>query len=149
MDPPAQPKSTDAEEPKELKEIATRSSSANSQPSPVPRSSSQTSLNKSVHVHSHRASFAENLRNAPPSPRAQRHPSFTQAALQDLLNHPPASKQPNPRFAGREWRDVTVAELVSTDDVRWADIDTSVEDATRVRTCRSPSSFSYFPNWTG
>ncbi|KAG8158288.1 hypothetical protein KVR01_012049 [Diaporthe batatas] len=98
------------------------------------RSPSSSSLHKSVHSHAHRSSFAENLRNhhAPPSPRTSRHPSFTQAAVQDLINHPPSSRQPNPRFAGRDWREVQVGELVAlnTDEVRWVDLDSSVEEAT-------------------
>lgn len=98
------------------------------------RSPSSSSLHKSVHSHAHRSSFAENLRNhhAPPSPRTSRHPSFTQAAVQELINHPPSSRQPNPKFAGRDWREVQVGELVAlnTDEVRWVDLDSSVEEAT-------------------
>jgi hypothetical protein len=98
------------------------------------RSPSSSSLHKSVHSHAHRSSFAENLRNhhAPPSPRTSRHPSFTQAAVQELINHPPSSRQPNPKFAGRDWREVQVGELVAlnTDEVRWVDMDSSVEEAT-------------------
>ncbi|KAK7416967.1 cell separation during budding [Neonectria punicea] len=78
----------------------------------------------------HRQSFVEGLRNAPSSPRSQRHPSFTQAALQDLLNHPPANKHANPRFAGRDWRDVSIGELVSPEDIRWIELDSSIEEAT-------------------
>lgn len=100
-------------------------------PPPVARSPSQSSLTKGVP--SHRQSFAENLRNPPPSPRAQRHPSFTQAAVQELLNKPPPNRQPDPRFANRDWRDVQLGELVSQDDVHWVDLDTSVEEATMVR----------------
>ncbi|KJZ76202.1 Protein SDS23 [Hirsutella minnesotensis 3608] len=78
----------------------------------------------------HRQSFAENLRNIPPSPR-HRHPSLTQAAVQELLNHPPhGNKYGNPKFSGREWRDITIGELVSPDDVAWVEMDSSVEDAT-------------------
>ncbi|KAK8076184.1 sds23/moc1 [Apiospora phragmitis] len=69
---------------------------------------------------------------ATPVPRSARHPSLTQAALQDLLNHPPTSKAHNPRFAGRDWRDVAVGELASKDDVKWVTMDTSVEEATMV-----------------
>jgi hypothetical protein len=100
--------------------------------SPVPHLPQRTSSSSSIHKHAHRHSFAESLRGLPPSPRSQRHPSLTQAAVQDLLNHPPAPRQQNPRFAGRDWRDVAIGELVSKDDVKWAELDTSVEDATRV-----------------
>lgn len=99
----------------------------------VERSNSQTSLHKAGHVPSHRQSFAENQRHPPPSPRSQRHPSFTQQAIQDLLNHPPTNRLPNPRFAGRDWRDIALGELVSPDDVKWTEMDTSVEEATMVR----------------
>ncbi|KAK8022484.1 sds23/moc1 [Apiospora rasikravindrae] len=99
-------------------------------PSRSHSSSSITRMNS--HGHSHRHSLAENLRGLPPSPRSQRHPSLTQAAIQDLLNHPPTSKAHNPRFAGRDWRDVAVGELASKDDVKWVTMDTSVEEATMV-----------------
>ncbi|KAI8953265.1 hypothetical protein F4801DRAFT_576719 [Xylaria longipes] len=113
------------------------SSELSASPAPVPtppppqRTPSSSSLHKSsiASAHSHRSSFAENLRGLPSSPRSHRHPSFTQAALQDLLNHPPASRQHNPRFAGRDWFDIAIGELVSDDDVRWVDMNTSVEDA--------------------
>src|SRR3978361_1496572 len=76
----------------------------------------------------HRSSFAENLRH---SPRSQRHPSFTQAAVQELLNHPPTSKTGDPRFVGRDWRQICIGELVSKTDVRWAEFDIGVEQATK------------------
>ena len=82
---------------------------------------------------SHRSSFAENLRSHPPSPRSQRHPSFTQAAVQELLNHPPATKPANPNFVGRDWRQIRVGELVRNDDVRFVESSTGVEDATKVQ----------------
>src|SRR6201992_4416209 len=80
-------------------------------------------------INNHRSSFAENLRQ---SPRSQRHPSFTQAAVQELLNYPPASRSGDPRFAGRDWREIHVGELVQKSDVRWAELDTGVEQATKV-----------------
>lgn len=103
-------------------------------PPPPHRTPSSSSLHKASmsSAHNHRSSFAENLRGLPSSPRSQRHPSFTQSAIQDLLNHPPASRQHNPRFAGRDWRDIAAGELISDDDVRWVNMDTSVEDASMV-----------------
>ncbi|KAK0610439.1 hypothetical protein B0T17DRAFT_113401 [Bombardia bombarda] len=116
---------------------ATASSASNSAsplsaplPSPPERSSSQTGAQKPGHVATHRQSFAENQRYPPPSPRGQRHPSFTQQAIQDLMNHPPSNRHPNPRFAGRDWRDINLGELAMPDEVRWVELDTSVQDAT-------------------
>ncbi|CAK7201880.1 cell separation during budding [Sporothrix eucalyptigena] len=77
------------------------------------RSPSRSSLRHSSS--SHRHSFAENLRNPPPSPRSLRQPSFTQQ-VQGLLNHPPPQRQPHPRFAGRDWHDISLGELVSEED---------------------------------
>lgn len=108
-------------------------STSPSHPGLPQRSPSSSSLHKGS-IHAHRSSFAENLRNhhTPSSPRTSRHPSFTQAAVQELMAHPPPSRQPNPRFAGRDWRDVQLGELVSLnpDEVRWVDLDSSVEEAT-------------------
>lgn len=67
----------------------------------------------------------------PSSPR-HRPPSLTQAAVQELMNHPPTKKQSDPKFAGRDWRDITVGELVSPEDVCWVELDDSVEEATKV-----------------
>ncbi|KAK9783536.1 hypothetical protein AB5N19_04305 [Seiridium cardinale] len=106
-----------------------KEAAAASTPAPPSRSNSSSSIHR---MQSHRQSFAENLRGLPPSPHRQRHPSFTQAAIQDLLNHPPTTRPQNPRFAGRDWRDVHVGELVSKEDLKWADMDTSVEDATMI-----------------
>ena len=93
------------------------------------RSSSQSS----GHIAAHRQSFVDNQRHPPPpSPRSQRHPSFTQQAIQDLVNNPPTNTHANPRFAGRDWRQVAIGELASPDDVSWAELDTSVEEATMV-----------------
>ncbi|KAK3384806.1 hypothetical protein B0H63DRAFT_171385 [Podospora didyma] len=107
-------------------------------PSPPELSNSQSSQHKSAHVGSHRQSFAENQRHPPPSPRSQRHPSFTQQAIQELLNHPPTNRHPNPRFVGRDWRDISLGEL-APDEARWAELDTSIEDATMALLKGNPS----------
>lgn len=83
----------------------------------------------------HRSSFAENLRH---SPRSQRHPSFTQAAVQELLNHPQTTKTGDPRFVGRDWRNIRVGELVQRSDVRWAELNTPIESATKLLTEAGP-----------
>ncbi|KAL9095519.1 MAG: hypothetical protein Q9165_002390 [Trypethelium subeluteriae] len=80
----------------------------------------------------HRQSFAENLRANPHSPRS-RHPSFSQQALQDLLNNPPVSKSDDNKFAGRDWRQIQLGEIIDTDEVRFVEADISVEEATNVR----------------
>ncbi|KAM0277538.1 hypothetical protein ACHAQH_005737 [Verticillium albo-atrum] len=126
-----------------LKDAATvpeQSSSAPAAPVSIQRTPSQSSITKtSTHTSAHRSSFAENMRNAPGSPRSQRHPSFTQAAVQELLNHPPAAnKYSNPRFAGRDWRDISVNELVSPEDVKWATLETSVEEASMTLVKHAP-----------
>ncbi|KAI1435882.1 hypothetical protein GGR50DRAFT_279551 [Xylaria sp. CBS 124048] len=113
------------------KEPTGSESSSSSGPTPPRRTPSSSSLHKSSisSSHGHRSSFAENLRGLPSSPRSQRHLSFTQSAVQDLIKYPPPSRQHNPRFAGRDWRDIAIGELISENDVRWVNMDTSVEDA--------------------
>ncbi|KAL7904073.1 hypothetical protein GGI35DRAFT_245031 [Trichoderma velutinum] len=106
-------------------DIPSRLTEAKASPSPH-RSPSSSSTSKA----SHRQSFTEGFRNPPPSPR-HRHPSLTQAAIQDLLIHQPSTnKHQNPKFVGREWRDITLGELISTEDVSWIEIGDSVEEAT-------------------
>ncbi|KIX06808.1 uncharacterized protein Z518_04784 [Rhinocladiella mackenziei CBS 650.93] len=78
----------------------------------------------------HRQSFHE-LRGHPPSPRSQRQPSISQLAVQELIDNPPM-KNPDPKFAGRDWTTVKVKELVNPDDLRFVDIDTGVEAATNL-----------------
>jgi hypothetical protein len=95
----------------------------------IPSRKSTSSPSPSNGSGSHRASFAENLRH---SPRSQRHPSFTQSAVQELLQHPPVSRPSDPRFTGRDWKSIHVGELVQQSDVRWIELGTSVEDATKV-----------------
>ena len=78
---------------------------------------------------SHRQSFSD-IQRHPPSPRANRQPSISQLAVQDLYDNPPHSS--DSRFAGRDWRSIQVNELTSPDDLRFVEADTSVEDATNV-----------------
>ena len=81
---------------------------------------------------SHRQSFSDQLRGLPPSPRASRNLSFSQAQMQELLNNPPTAGTADPAFAGRDWRTITVDELVNQDDLRFVELDTGVEAATNV-----------------
>ncbi|KZF18876.1 hypothetical protein L228DRAFT_251740 [Xylona heveae TC161] len=79
-----------------------------------------------------RQSFSENLRGIPPSPRAQRQPSLSQAAVQELLNHPPVAKSADPAFDGRDWRTIRVGEIVKDEEVHFVELDTGVEHATKI-----------------
>ena len=119
------------------------SSLSTAAPPAMERNSSQSSTHKSGHMASHRQNFVENQRYPPPSPRDRRHPSFTQQALLEIMNHNPSNKHPNPRYAGRDWRDIGVGELAAPEDVRWADLDLSVQDATMVRPSGWPTAAVY------
>lgn len=81
----------------------------------------------------HRQSFSESLRGLPPSPRSQRHPSLSHAAVQELMNNPPVTGPVDPAFVGRDWRTIQVGELVTTAELRFVELDTGVEAATNVR----------------
>lgn len=85
-----------------------------------------------VHSHAHRQSFTEQMRGLPPSPRASRHLSLSQAQIQDLLNNPPTAGTADPAFAGRDWQHISVGELVHK-DVTFVELDTGIEAATNVR----------------
>ncbi|KAH6614721.1 hypothetical protein B0J18DRAFT_306118 [Chaetomium sp. MPI-SDFR-AT-0129] len=106
---------------------------------PMERNNSQSSTHKPSHISAHRQSFVENQRYIPPSPRDRRHPSLTQQAVLELMNHPPPNRHPNPRYAGRDWRDITVGELAVPEEVKWADLDLSVQDATMLLVKQNPS----------
>jgi hypothetical protein len=98
-------------------------------PAPVETPPHNGNASPSSNIINHRSSFAEISRH---SSRSQRHPSFTQAAVQELLNHPPAGKTADPRFVGRDWRQIHVGELVQKSDVRWAELDSDIEQTTKV-----------------
>ncbi|KAI9724591.1 MAG: cell separation during budding [Chrysothrix sp. TS-e1954] len=80
----------------------------------------------------HRQSWSQDLRGMPPSPRSQRHASLSQQSLQELLAYqPPAIQADNP-FSGRDWRRITIGEVIDPGEVHFAELDTSVEDATNL-----------------
>ncbi|KAL8829469.1 MAG: hypothetical protein Q9170_006157 [Blastenia crenularia] len=83
-------------------------------------------------IQSHRQSFTESLRGHPPSPRATRQPSLSQAQLQELLNNPPTAGTSDARFSERDWQTVGVGELCDPADLRFVEFDTGIEDATNV-----------------
>lgn len=82
--------------------------------------------------HQHRHSLSDSLRGAPGSPRSRRQPSLTQAAIQSLIDNPPAPNHVNPAFVGRDWREISIGELVSPKDLKFVEIDTGIEDATNI-----------------
>ncbi|OGE58347.1 hypothetical protein PENARI_c001G03561 [Penicillium arizonense] len=107
---------------------------------PSPRSSTDSrSSTRNLRVshmpapnHQHRQSLSESLRGPPGSPRARRQPSLTQSAIQSLIDNPPPPKQSDPAFIGRDWREISIGELVSPDDLKFVELDTGIEDATNV-----------------
>lgn len=101
-------------------------------PSPSASKESLTRSPPSPHLSSHRQSFTENLRGHPSSPRAHRQPSLSQQAFQDLLNNPPIGQREDSKFAGRDWRSIQAWEVIDAGEVRFVELDTSVEDATNL-----------------
>ncbi|KAK3622989.1 cell separation during budding [Elasticomyces elasticus] len=100
------------------------------QTSQQPRKDSSLQPSPSV---SHRASFAENLRGYPTSPRTTRAPSFSGQALTDLLMQPSTkSNGDEAKFRGRDWRTVQVGEIVDSAEVRFVELDTSIEHTTKL-----------------
>lgn len=82
--------------------------------------------------HPHRQSFHEQLRGLPPSPRATRHLSLSQAQIQELLNNPPVAGTADPKFAGRDWQHIQVGELIDPRNLHFVELDTGIEAATNV-----------------
>lgn len=78
----------------------------------------------------HRQSFSDS--RYPSSPRSTRQPSLSSIAVQELIDNPPHRTAADPRFANRDWRTIRVGELTSPDDLRFIDINSSVEEATNV-----------------
>ncbi|KAH8422783.1 cell separation during budding [Aspergillus melleus] len=89
-------------------------------------------LSHGLSNHQHRHSLSETLRGAPGSPRSRRQPSLNQAAIQSLIDNPPAPNHADPAFAGRDWREISIGELVSPEDLKFVEIDTGIEEATNV-----------------
>ena len=87
----------------------------------------------SNHRHRHSNSLSDVLRGVTPaSTRSRRQPSLTQAALQSLIDNPPVRNADNPAFAGRDWRQISIGELVTPDDLGFVELDTGIEEATQV-----------------
>lgn len=81
----------------------------------------------------HRQSWSQELRGGLPALNSQRHGSLNQQALQELLTNAPPMDKAETRFANRDWKHIQVKEVVDADEVHFAEIDTSVEEATNVR----------------
>ena len=116
--------------------VAVPSSSNEALRSPPPAAPVRTPSLRQGYMQSpsptHRQSFGEGLRH-PPSPRVGRQPSLSHVGAQDLWNNPPRAGSPDPVFVGRDWQGISAGELVVADDVRFADLDTTVEIVTGVR----------------
>lgn len=109
--------------------IASPRSSTESRAPPIPNQTPRLSNVSSNHRH--RQSFSESLRT-PGSPRSRRPSSLTHSAIQSLIDNPPVPNCTNLQFAGRDWRHVSIGELVSPDDLRFVEVDTGIEEATNV-----------------
>lgn len=96
------------------------------------RSSNRNQLRMPPANHQHRQSLSETLRGPPGSPRTRRQPSLTQSAIQSLIDYPPPPKNVDPAFVGRDWREISIGELVSPADLRFVELDTGIEEATTV-----------------
>ncbi|KAJ5525094.1 hypothetical protein N7513_010214 [Penicillium frequentans] len=82
--------------------------------------------------HQHRQSLSETLRGPPGSPRTRRQPSLNQSALQSLIDNPPPPRNADPAFVDRDWREISIEELISPDDLRFVEMDTGIEEATNL-----------------
>ncbi|KAF2835852.1 hypothetical protein M501DRAFT_997532 [Patellaria atrata CBS 101060] len=128
----AQRPTSEASEASGARPIPNLSNMSNTLPRSPPSSDSLSRTPNSPMI-GHRQSYAENLRGVPPSPRhAPRQASLNQQALQELLNNPPASKDEDPRFIGRDWRGIHVEEIIDSTELKFAEMDMSVEDATEI-----------------
>jgi hypothetical protein len=116
--------------PSPLLKASTASSSAISSSATTPIGTPRYDQSHSPAV-SHRSSFADNLRNYPPSPRATRNHSFSGSALAELLMLPPSKTNgEDARFKGRDWRSIQVSEIIEPTEVRFVQLDTNLEHPT-------------------
>lgn len=122
-------------------QIASPRSSSDSRSSSM-RTQSLRVSHASASNHQHRQSLSETLRGPPGSPRSRRQPSLTQSALQSLIDNPPPSKNLDPAFVDRDWREISIGELVSPDDLMFVEVDTGIEEATNVSANNLPISTS-------
>jgi hypothetical protein len=57
---------------------------------------------------------------------------MSQAAVQELLNNPPSAKAGDPAFSGRDWRSIALDEVIGHEQIRFIEMNSSVEDAIEV-----------------
>lgn len=139
----------DRQQPREASETspsaAVNPSNGSSLSSPRSSTDSRSSNRNQLRVsqmppanHQHRQSLSEALRSQPGSPRARRQPSLTQSGIQSLIDNPPPPKNVDPAFVGRDWREISIGELVSPTDLQFVELDTGIEEATNVSTPSIP-----------
>lgn len=78
----------------------------------------------------HRQSFGD--ARYPSSPRSARQSSVSSIAIQDLIDNPPSRSTGDARFANRDWRTIKLCELTTPEDLKFIDVNASVEEATNV-----------------
>ena len=89
-----------------------------------------TALPNPSRLASHPSSGSLRAAALPPSPRtSSRHPSISQQSMADLLAQPPHPREDDPI---RDWRTVSVGELVKDQLLKFVDLETTVEDACQV-----------------
>ncbi|KAI9860184.1 MAG: cell separation during budding [Trichoglossum hirsutum] len=75
----------------------------------------------------------ENIRVVPPSPRAARHSSLPQSAIDMMFTNVPISRPgESKKFSGRDWKSIKVCELVDEENVCFVGLDTPVETTTQM-----------------
>ncbi|QSS63616.1 CBS domain-containing protein [Histoplasma capsulatum] len=90
-----------------------------------------------------RQGFGDSLRASPSSPRARRQPSLSQSAVQSLIDNPPSGNAADPAFAGRDWTQISVGELVTPSDLHFVEMDTGIEEATNPKDKTAIGTFDY------
>ena len=60
--------------------------------------------------------------------------SLTQAQVLELINNPPTAGHDgaDERFRGRDWRTISIGDLVQEAELRWVEFDEGIEQATDV-----------------
>jgi CBS domain-containing protein len=64
--------------------------------------------------------------------RTTRQPSISNDAFTELINNPPVAHETDGQFTGRDWWTIKLKELVDPSLVHWAELDTTVEEASEL-----------------